>query len=205
MVQGQSYSEIEVKLFVRDLTQITKQLEASGAICSIPRVYERNLRYENAANTLSEAGVVLRLRQDNNVRLTYKDAQNPEAAERGIQQRFEAEVQVSDAEAMDTILRRLGFQPYMVYEKYRTTYLLDQAEIVLDEMPYGNFIEIEANEEGIISNLIERLNLTEYPKIFYSYAVLFDRIKEKLNLSFHDLTFQNFQDVTIPIELIIER
>ena len=48
---------------------------------------------------------MLRLRKDEKVKLTYKaDA----SVERGIVSRFEAEVEVSDFETMDVILKRLG-------------------------------------------------------------------------------------------------
>ena len=67
----------------------------------------------------------------------------------GIFRRFEAEVVVSDFETMDVILRRLGYVVSLIYEKYRATYTLGDAEIVLDELPYGNFTEIEADEPTI--------------------------------------------------------
>jgi len=31
----------------------------------------------------------------------------------------------------------------MMYEKYRTTFTIGSLEVVLDELPYGNFVEIE--------------------------------------------------------------
>ena len=39
----------------------------------------------------------------------------------------------------------------MRYEKYRETFTLEGAEIVLDELPVGNFMEIEATREQIRS------------------------------------------------------
>lgn len=198
MAHGQPYTEIEVKVHVDNLHAVAQRLTELGAACTVERVFERNLRYENAEHTLTEQGIVLRLRQDNGVRLTYKDAQNTAAAARGIQQRFEAEVTVGDAEAMDTILRRLGFHPYMVYEKYRTTYALDGAEIVLDEMPYGDFVEIEAGDEATITTLLSHLQLDDRPRIGLSYARLFDRVRAALDLHFSDLTFANFAEVEVP-------
>jgi adenylate cyclase class 2 len=115
----------------------------------------------------------------------------------GIVSRFEAEVEVSDFEAMETILGRLGYTPYMVYEKYRTTYELDGAEIVLDEMPYGNFVEIEGDEDTI-EKVINRLGLQQAARYDGSYAVLFERVRRALGLTFTDLTFANFKDVDVP-------
>ena len=138
--------EIEVKLHTPDLALVRKALEKAGATLKTPRVFERNLRYENAAGTLTDEGIVLRLRQDDKAKLTFKSG---EGSVDGIFRRFEAEVVVSDFETMDVILRRLGYQVALIYEKYRTTYMLGDAEIVLDELPYGNFTEIEADEATI--------------------------------------------------------
>lgn len=195
------YQEVEVKLHVPDLQVVTAQLLAAGAILAKPRVYERNVRYENADNTLTASDIVLRLRQDDAVRLTYKEPLNPESIERGLHSRFEAEVTVSDFDVMDTILVRLGYHQAMIYEKYRTTYALGRAEIVLDEMPYGNFVEIEA-DEATINHLLVELKLDSTPRIPHSYADLFIMIRSALSLTFIDLTFENFKSIQVPASLI---
>jgi adenylate cyclase class 2 len=188
------YTETEVKLYVPDLPTVQKRLEAAGAKLTAPRVYERNVRYDNPDQTLSRRGVVIRLRQDTRVRLTYKDGGTSQA---GIVSRNEIEVEVSDFDAMATILAKFGYAPYFIYEKYRTTYELDGAEIVLDEMPYGNFVEIEGKRETIEA-LVARLELTSASRLDGSYSVLFDRVKRQLKLSFSDLTFANFTGITVP-------
>jgi adenylate cyclase, class 2 len=186
--------ETEVKLYVPHLELVQVRLERIGAKLTAPRVYERNVRYDNAERSLSAGGIVLRLRQDSRARLTYKEGRS---VQNNISSRFEAEVEVSDFDTMETILDKLGFSPYMVYEKYRTTYELDEAEIVLDEMPYGNFVEIEG-DVSTIEPLIKRLGLetaTRYPA---SYTVLFDNVRRNLGLNINDLTFANFQGVSVP-------
>src|SRR5688572_32449388 len=107
--------EVELKLYVRDLDAVRQRLEAAGSRLEHPRVYERNVRYDDDAHTLTAMGVVLRLRQDTRTRLTYKDGSEI-AADTGVHSRFEAEIEVSDFDTMDTILSRLGFQPYWIYE-----------------------------------------------------------------------------------------
>jgi adenylate cyclase class 2 len=156
-------------------------------------VFERNVRYENAAQTLTPAGIVLRLRQDTRIRLTYK---NSASVENGIISRFEAEVEVSDFDTMATILAKLGYSPYMTYEKYRTTYELDGAEVVLDELPYGNFVEIEGDADTI-EHVISRLELDSATRYAASYVALFDNVRHKLGLQFTDLTFANFESVNV--------
>jgi adenylate cyclase class 2 len=193
--------ETEVKIFVGDLDPVRRRLEEAGATLAKPRVFERNIRYDDEARSLSANGQVLRLRQDAAVRLTYKDRASPEAAHYlQIVSRFEAEVTVDDFDVMDTILRRLGYSPCAVYEKYRTTYHLDGAEIVLDEMPYGHFIEVEGHPDAI-DRVLDRLELAKAPRLLTSYLVLFDYVKRRLGLPFNDLTFDNFAGLALPPDL----
>lgn len=186
--------ETEVKLYVPNLQLIEQRLQTLGAHLSAPRVYERNVRYDNAEESLEATDSVLRLRQDTRVRLTYK---GKGLVENGILSRSEFEVEVSDFDTMDTILNKLGYHSAMIYEKYRTTYELDGAEIVLDEMPYGNFVEIEG-EPADIERLIEQLELQAAPRIPASYTALFVRVKLALQLEMQDLTFENFRGVSVP-------
>ncbi|HEX2908442.1 MAG TPA: class IV adenylate cyclase [Phototrophicaceae bacterium] len=189
-----NYIETEVKLYVPYLEAVQTRLETLGGKLTAPRIYERNVRYDDPDRSLTPAGVVLRLRQDTRTRLTYKAEGR---MVNGITSRFEAEVEVSDFDAMATILGKLGYSPYMVYEKYRTTYELDGAEVVLDEMPYGHFVEIEG-DEGTIEIVINRLNLLSAPRYDGSYAVLFERVRRALGLTFTDLTFENFTGMVVP-------
>jgi adenylate cyclase class 2 len=190
--------ETEVKLYVPDLRVVEQRLQTLGAHLSAPRVFERNVRYEDEAHTLTPRGVVLRLRQDSRTRLTYKESG---AQAQGIVSRLEVEVEVGEFAAMEMILGKLGFHPALVYEKYRTTYALDGAEVVLDEMPYGNFVEIEGEHETI-ERLISRLELNAAPRIPASYTALFEHIKQALKLEMRDLTFANFAGVDVPDWLI---
>ena len=190
----QANTEIETKLYIPDLADMQQRLESVGATLTKPRVYERNVRYDNEDHTLSPNGIVLRLREDTAIRLTYKQ---PGMVQDGIVSRYEAEVEVSDFATMEAILSHLGFHPFMIYEKYRTTYHLNNAEIVLDEMPYGNFVEIEGDIDTI-QQTIQRLDLSDVSRFGHSYARLFDFVKIHLGLDCRDLTFDNFAGLEVP-------
>lgn len=194
------FHETEVKLYMPDLDAIAHRLAALGADLTAPRVFERNVRYEDTASSLSDRGIVLRLRQDARAWLTYKEPLPALLQEAAVSHRFEAEVEVSDFAAMEMILTRLGFHPFMVYEKYRTTYTLDEAEIVLDEMPYGNFIEVEGTSAAI-DDILRRLGLQDAPRLLTNYLRLFRHIRDRLNLPFTDLTFDHFAGITVPASL----
>jgi len=193
------YEETEVKLYMPDLNSVALRIKRAGGKLSKPRVFERNVRYDNLERTLIRAGIVVRLRKDDSAWLTYKSPGVVRAG--GIRSRFEAEVEVSDFDTMETILGQLGYYPYMVYEKYRTTYSLAtatlRAEVVLDEMPYGNFVEIEA-EPRMIEKVIAELGLSNAPRYSASYTALFDYVCSNLGLHFQDLTFENFSNIDVP-------
>ncbi len=185
--------EVEVKLYTPDLSEVRNALERAGATQTKPRVFERNLRYDSADGSLMEAGVVLRLRQDEKVKLTYKaDA----SIERGIVSRFEAEVETSDFETMHIILQRLGFTVALIYEKYRTTYELEGAEIVLDELPYGNFTEIEG-DAATIERVAAMLGLACARRMAGSYVDIFADVKASLGLDARDCIFEAFEGVDV--------
>ena len=190
--------EVEVKLHSPDLAQVREALERAGATRTKARVFERNLRYDSADGSLTRAGVVLRLRQDEAVKLTFKaDA----SVERGIVSRFEAEVALSDFETMDVILQRLGYVVALIYEKYRTTYTLEGAEIVLDELPYGNFTEIEA-DAATIERAVEKLGLGDCPRMAGSYVDIFLHVKARLGLDARDCSFSAFEGVDVDSSLL---
>ncbi|HID54133.1 MAG TPA: CYTH domain-containing protein [Anaerolineae bacterium] len=189
--------EVEVKFYAPDLTAVHNRLLALGAKITKPRVYERNVRFDTADETLQQKWAILRLRQDTAVRLTYKGM--PQHAGQGeVRVREELELEVSDLETMTLILERLGYFPVQVYEKYRETFVLGGVEIVLDEMPFGNFVELEGTEAAIKETAVQ-LKLDWRGRILTTYLGLMAELKQAYNLPFDDLTFANFDglDVTV--------
>lgn len=197
---NETLSEVEVKFHIDDLKVIEAKLQSIGATLTKERVYERNIRYENADKTLTAQGIVVRLRQDTTTRLTYKEPPATLPDNFQLSHRYEAEVEVSDFATMQTILGKLGYYHHMMYEKYRTTYTFESVEIVLDEMPYGNFIEIEGTDKTIEAAIIA-LGLESSDRIVTNYIYLFEVIKQALKLDVHDLSFANFEGVTVPKQL----
>lgn len=187
--------ETELKLYMPDLTAVAHKIEVAGGVITAPRVYENNVRYEDTRGEFAASGAVLRLRQDTRARLTYKEGARA-VGDFG-SSRYEAEVEVGDFAEMETILLKLGYHPVMRYEKYRTTYTLDGAEVTLDEMPYGNFVEIEGDEDAIRA-LVGKLELQNAHRMPASYTTLFKFVKQNLGLTFTDLIFANFKGITVP-------
>ena len=107
--------------------------------------FEVNTLY--AGETLDVGRSVLRLRRvGKRGILTYKERFPTRSA---IKHQREDETRVDDPDAMELILDALGFTPALVYEKRRETWRLGKTEIVIDELPFGLFMEIEGTEQGI--------------------------------------------------------
>jgi adenylate cyclase, class 2 len=196
---SQKHTETEVKYRVDSLSDVENRLRELGAKLTAERVYENNVRYEDATNSLSANKRVLRMRQDTRARLTYKE---PGSSQReGLASRTELEIEVSDFETADLLLQKLGFHPSWIYEKYRTTYEMDDCEIVLDETPLGQFIEIEGDADSI-DKMVKMLGLEEAQPIIESYSDLFFKVKAYLQLDVRDMTFENFKGIEIPESLM---
>jgi adenylate cyclase, class 2 len=193
-----SGQEIEAKFYVQDLDKLKMQLEGLGARLIQERVLETNIRFDSPDASLRAEGRVLRLRQDTDARLTYKSASKNE---QGVLSRDEIEFVVEDFGKAKRFLEALGYQKLVYYEKYRTTYALQPLEgflhVMLDELPYGNFVEIEGETVDAIRALASQLNLNWEAAVATSYNALFDRSRKALHLSVQDLSFADFKDIYV--------
>lgn len=158
-----------------------------------PRTYELNLRFDTPQQALRRSGRVLRLRRDASMHLTYKGAG---LIDSGALTRREIEFAVDDFEAARDLLLALGFEVSFVYEKYRQTYAVDRLRIMLDELPYGSFVEIEG-EVSALKPMAERLGLSWDAAIPSSYHDLFEVVRQARQMSCRDLTFENFASLRI--------
>ncbi len=138
--------EIEKKyrLTKHQRDQLLQRLPGIGAMRRGSE-FEENTLY--AGETLDLARSVLRLRRvGKRAILTYKE-RLPSHSD--IKHQREDETRVSDPESMEMILDALGFRPALVYEKRRETWRKGKTEIVIDELPFGLFMEIEGEEQAI--------------------------------------------------------
>ncbi len=195
--------ETEAKFFVLDLDKVRTRLQRLEARLIQPRVLETNIRFDLPDGGLRSEGRVLRLRQDTEAKLTYKSGSNNQ---QGVLTRREIEFVVEDFEKAKLFLEELGYQKLFYYEKYRTTYEFSNCNIMLDELPYGNFVEIEGESVESIRTVADNLNLIWDTAIPTSYHVLFDRLHAKYpgldpsELSFTALNGLNISVQELPIQ-----
>ena len=183
--------EIEVKFYLADIEGMRNKILKLGAK-SKGRLFETNIRYEDKNNSLIKKKSLLRLRQDEKTTFTLKSS--PPVKSKDYKIVNELEVEVSDFATMDQILKTLGFHPEQKYEKWRETFILDQTLFCLDNMPYGDFLEIEGQEKDI-RYYASKFGLNWQKRIIFNYLAIFEIMRKNLNLDFNDLTFNNFETV----------
>lgn len=182
--------EIEAKFYVRDLAKIEERVRGLDARLIQARIHETNLRYDTLQGELRAKGQVLRLRQDDQARMTYKGASKNQD---GVMSRTEIEFIVEDFERAKQFIEALGYKIIVFYEKYRTTYEISHTHIMLDELPYGNFVEIEGKDISSIRNMTEKLGLRWEAAIESSYHAIFERVAVSRKLDTSKLTFDTFK------------
>jgi adenylate cyclase class 2 len=195
--------ETEAKFFIRDLRKIELRLRDLKAQLIQPRTHETNLRFDNANSDLRNTSRVLRLRQDEKARFTFKGPSVEK--EGGVLSRQEIEFVVEDFDNARQFLEVLGFEAVVFYEKFRTTYELNDVHIMLDELPYGHFLEIEGESVEAIHNTANLLDLNWDAMVKAGYHALFERVTEKYNLEPSQLSFAALEKLKItPDDLSIQ-
>lgn len=109
--------------------------------------FEENILFSNA-ELLAERAVLRLRRIGDRTILTYKRALESAG---GAKRHVEHETTVGDFDTVAAIFSTLGFAPSMVYEKRRRKWSFRKVEIVIDELPFGDFMEIE----GALTSILE--------------------------------------------------
>lgn len=168
--------EIEKKyrLACGECEALRSRLKSVGAEPLGGEEFEENTIYTGPG--LDPARRVLRLRRKGaRAVFTFKER---EASESAVKRQREEETEVSDADALASILEALGYRPALVYEKRRTTWRVAGSEVVLDELPFGLFLEIEG-DEGSILDAEKLLGLEDVQAEHASYPELTRRHGEQ--------------------------
>jgi adenylate cyclase class 2 len=179
--------ELEAKFWLPDLVPLQRQAVSLGASLISARQLEYNLRFDTRQHALSKRGEVLRLRRAGAITLTYKQPGNrPEV-------RQELEIEVDQFEVARRLLESLGYVVIHRYEKYREVLKIDHCLVMLDEVPYGSFAEVEGPDLSQIQSTCTRLQLDWDARIQRTYMDLFEALRETIEPKPSDATFENFK------------
>lgn len=161
-------TEKKYRMNAEQREQVLKNLEEIGAEF-LHKEFEVNQIY--GGGILEDEKSALRIRKTaGKTLLTYKRRVGNLS---DLKQHIEYETEIADAETMENIIKALGFELGLVYEKHRQTWHFQNVEIVLDELPFGLFMEIEGKitDIGLAEMMLEiedyELEPETYPKLTY--------------------------------------
>jgi adenylate cyclase, class 2 len=165
--------EIEIKLRVVDRPLVLRRLVELGWRARGKRELERNSVYDKADGALRAAGCLLRVRDSAGICLLTLKLPSDEAGPHKVKEEFE--IEASDCAVLGRILGGLGYRVAWRYEKYRTYFERTSAsgEIVLDETPIGDFLELEGEPAWIDRTAVE-LGFSSWDYITATYGALFE-------------------------------
>lgn len=99
----------------------------------------------------------------------------------GLKRHIEHETGIEDPEAGEEILRELGLEIRIVYEKRRRAWKVRDTEVVLDELPFGLYMEIEGDPKAIAES-----EVLLGAEAFESEPETYPRLTEKLGSRVED-------------------
>ena len=173
--------EIEKKYLIdkKMIVDLTAKLGDLGAEFSY-ETFEENFLHRGGL--LDGKAAVLRLRKtDARTILTYKEKV---PTENDFKHQIEFETDVSDVNATESIIEKLGYKLSVIYEKHRKAWRFNNVEVVLDELPFGYYMEIEGAVDDILTveKLLgaDKLELEPrgYPRLSVKYGKLIDGVTE---------------------------
>lgn len=173
--------EIEKKYRIdkKRLVELTAKLGTVGADFAY-ETFEEN--YLHRGGLLDGRNAVLRLRTtETGTILTYKEKLTTESE---FKQQIEYETLVSDVAATESIIEKLGYKLSVIYEKHRKSWHLGNVEVVLDELPFGYYMEIEGAIEDILAaeKLLEiddlAIETRGYPRLTLKYGKIINGVSE---------------------------
>lgn len=191
--------ETEVKFYIPEPSGFRNRILSQKPLCK-GRIFEKNILFDTPGLDLRKKGIVLRLRQDQKNLLTVKTA--PDIPDSEFKTLREIETGIDDFDSACQALRILGFTHTTPYEKYRETFILHNVEICLDEMPFGFFVELEGEREGI-RKTAALLCLDWSLRITLSYRALFENLARHHGYLFKDITFASFKGLTADIPAVL--
>ncbi len=175
--------EIEIKFKIKTPNSIRRILKNQGAKF-IGKAFEKTLRFDTPNDDLAKDKKFLRIKTGFKNVITFKK----KIASKKFKEREEIEFEIADPKKMRFILENLGFTKVRIMEKFREKWHLNNAEVVIDKLPMGNFIEIEGEEKSI-RKVVNILGLNFEDRITATYWDLWKEYTERKGIKNENITF----------------
>ena len=176
-------TEIEVKFIGIDIDDVRQGLQQAGAVLEHSMRFMKRALIEEAHHSAESSFVRIRDEGDK-ITLTYKRRESD-----SLHGAKEIELEISDFDKMLELFEAAGWSYITFQESKRETWMLDDAEVVIDEWPWiKQYIEIEADSEEIVRNVATKLGYDWNDAVFGSVDVIY-------NADFPNMTGRGVIDV----------
>lgn len=180
--------EIEVKVRIADRAALESKLPSLGFKLVTPETLERNILFDTQDGELRRRGQLLRIRKYGDRWILTHKAPSENGSKSAHKIRLETETEISNGEAMATVLERLGYRRIFVYEKLRTEWFDGQGHLVMDVTPIGTFGELEGQADWI-DKTASSLEISQTDYLTLSYGQLFQQWKSQTGSLVNNMTF----------------
>tara|TARA_B100001245_G_scaffold213665_1_gene179699 strand:+ start:203 stop:802 length:600 start_codon:yes stop_codon:yes gene_type:complete len=159
-------TEIEVKFIAVDIDDIRQRLKKLGAECEQPMRLMRRVLIEQPDHEANHSFIRIR-DQGDKITLTFK--RRAKRSPDKIDDTKEIEVEVGSFEDTVELFKEAGWPHKTYQENRRETWMLDGAEVVIDEWPWlSPQIEIEAEDEATVRAAAAKLGF-DWNDAFYGH------------------------------------
>lgn len=150
------YREIEVRFLEIDKEALIKKLRKLGAEDKGEDLLDEKIIYDKTLVWRDEGETFLRLRtQKGKTKLCYKHR-----TEQSVDGTEEIEFEVSDPNAAEALLKKLGYETYRAQQKRRHAFDLGGVIIDIDTWPrIPTYVELEGQSEDALRNAAAKLEL----------------------------------------------
>lgn len=189
--------EIEVKVKVDGHERVRERLQALRAEPH-GAVRETNVFFDRPDRSLRKRDTGLRVRFAAPLEKTAP-AEAPQKAlltvkgppaDIGLRSREAFDLAVAPAEQIVPLLKMLGFEQILLFEKDRESWALDGCLVELDTMPvFGTFVEVEGPGEDVVRAVQEKLGLGETEPHRKSYSRMAGEHVEREGITSRELRF----------------
>ena len=153
--------EVELKAVVRDVEDARKRLAKAGASLTFEGALQ-DRRYDTEDGALADRDEVIRVRsyRSESGTRTLLDWKGPADTKTGYKVREEISTEISDARALMTMLRKLGFELVREIDRRIVQYEIGGATVRFESFPrMDELVEVEG-DPGAIERAIELLGMS---------------------------------------------
>lgn len=177
-----------MKVRIADRAALESKLPSLGFKLVTPETLERNILFDTQDGELRRRGQLLRIRKYGDRWILTHKAPSENGPKSAHKIRLETETEISNGEAMTTVLERLGYRRIFVYEKMRTEWSDGQGHLVMDVTPIGTFAELEGQADWI-DKTASCLEISQTDYLTLSYGQLFQQWKSQTGSLVNNMTF----------------